>query len=117
VTLSINHQAQVAKLGDTLQKISPSGFEHMVACLLSRLLGVDFAVAKASFQHGGDAGTAGRQGRRLRIECKKYADTTALSDRELLGEVEQALHCDPALEAWILATTRKVPEQLGSVHS
>ena len=42
-------------------------------------LGVGVAVAKASFQHGGDAGTAGRQSRRLRIECKKYADTTPLN--------------------------------------
>ncbi|MCW3474700.1 hypothetical protein [Limobrevibacterium gyesilva] len=87
-------------------------FEQLVAALIGRLLGVGVAVAKASFQHGGDAGTAGRQGRRLRIECKKYADTTDLSDRELLGEVDQALDRDPALEAWILAATREAPEQL-----
>jgi hypothetical protein len=87
-------------------------FEQLVAALIDRLLGVGVAVAKGSFQHGGDAGTAGRQGRHLRIECKKYADTTALSDRELLGEVDQALDRDPALEVWILAATREVPEQL-----
>jgi hypothetical protein len=87
-------------------------FEHLVAALIGRLLGVGVAVASAGFQHGGDAGTAGRQGRRLRIECKKYADKTALSDRELLGEVDQALARDPALEAWVLAATRDVPEQL-----
>jgi hypothetical protein len=112
VTLSANDQAQVAKLGNALQKIPALNFEHLVAGLIGRLLGVGVAVAKGSFQHGGDAGTAGRQGRRLRIECKKYADTTPLSDRELLGEVDQALDRDIALEAWILVATREVSEQL-----
>src|SRR5262249_23262543 len=64
------------------------------------------------FQHGADAGPAGRQGRHLRVECKRYADTTALSDRELLGEIDHALARDPALEAWILAATQDVPEQI-----
>jgi hypothetical protein len=71
----------------------------LVAALIGRLLGLGVFVATTGFQHGGDAGTAGRQGRYLRIECKRYADTTALSDRELLGEVDQALDRDPALEA------------------
>jgi len=84
----------------------------LVAALLGHLLGVGIAVANSGFQHGGDAGTAGRQGRRLRIECKKYSDTTTLSDRELIGEIDQALARDPGLEAWILAATRDVPEQL-----
>ncbi|NRD47252.1 hypothetical protein [Corallococcus exiguus] len=89
-----------------------SKLEHLAAALIGRLLGVTVAVAKSGFQHGGDAGPAGRQGRRLRIECKKYSDTTALSERELLGELDQALSGDPALEAWVLVTTRDVAEQL-----
>src|SRR5687768_13514860 len=86
--------------------------ENLVAALLGHLLGVPIAVAKSGFQHGGDAGAAGRQGRRFRIECKKYSDTTRLSDRELLGEIDHALSRDAGLEAWILAATRSVPEQL-----
>ena len=70
------------------------------------------AVAKSGFQYGGDAGTAGQQGRRLRLECKKYSDTSYLNDRELLGEIDQALERDQALEAWILVATRTVSEQL-----
>ncbi len=66
----------------------------------------------AGFQHGGDAGATGQQGRRFRVECKKYSDETSLSDRELLGEIDQALARDEALEAWILVATRSVPEQL-----
>lgn len=86
--------------------------EQLGAALLAELLGVGVAVAKSGFQAGGDGGTGGRQGRRLRIETKKYADNTSLSERELLGEMAQAFRNDPALEAWILIATRNVSEQL-----
>jgi hypothetical protein len=86
--------------------------ENLAASLMGRLLGISIAVAKSGFQHGGDAGSAGQQGRRFRLECKKYSDDTNLSDRELLGEIDHALARDDALEAWILVATRSVPEQL-----
>lgn len=89
-----------------------SKLEHLAAALLGRLLGVPIAVAKSGFQHGGDAGPAGRQERRFRVECKKYRDTTSLSNRELLGEIDHAVARDEALEAWFLVATRSVPEQL-----
>ena len=89
-----------------------SKLEHLAAALFGALLDVPIAVAKSGFQHGGDAGPVGRQHRRFRIECKNYGDNTRLSDRELLGEIDQALARDKALEAWILVTTRAVPEQL-----
>ena len=90
----------------------PSDLEHLAAALLGSLLDVPIAVAKSGYQYGGDAGTAGQQGRRLRLECKKYSDTSNLNERELLGEIDQALERDEALEAWILVATRTVPEQL-----
>ncbi|MEK8121648.1 hypothetical protein WOB59_00570 [Methylocystis sp. IM4] len=86
--------------------------ENLAASLIGRLLGISIAVAKSGFQHGGDAGAAGQQGRRFRLECKKYSDDTSLSDRELLGEIDHALARDEALEAWFLIATRSVPEQL-----
>ncbi len=89
-----------------------SALEKLAAALLGRLLGIPVAVAKAGFQHGGDGGAAGQQGRRFRLECKKYSDSTRLSDRELLGEIDHALARDEALEAWFLIATRSVPEQL-----
>ncbi|SEF82202.1 hypothetical protein [Nitrosomonas ureae] len=89
-----------------------SKLEKLAAALISRFLGVPISVAKSGFQHGGDAGPTGRQGRRFRLECKKYSDTTSLSGRELLGEIDQALARDIALEAWFLIATRNVPEQL-----
>lgn len=107
---ALSHQE---KLKSSLQaEKSPRKLENLAAGLVGRLLGISVAVAKSGFQHGGDAGTAGQQNRRLRLECKKYSDQTALSDRELLGEIDHALARDEALEAWILIATRDVPEQL-----
>ena len=88
-----------------------SKLERLAAALLGRLLDVPIAVASAGFQHGADAGPAGRQGRRFRLECKKYRDTSSLNERDLHGEIVQALARDEALEAWILIATRAVPEQ------
>jgi hypothetical protein len=86
--------------------------ERLAAALVGRILGVTVSVARSGFQHGGDSGTAGRQDRRLRIETKRYGETTALNERELLGELDQALWRDPELEAWVLVTTQAVPEQI-----
>lgn len=87
-------------------------FEKLVAALISRLLNVPIPVAPSGFQHGGDAGPAGQQGRRFRLECKKYVETTRLDERGLLGQIDQAVARDEALEAWILAATRTVPENV-----
>ncbi|TGU74587.1 hypothetical protein E4633_03740 [Geomonas terrae] len=104
---------ELAMLKALLQnEAEPGTLERLAAALLGQLLGLTIAVAKSGFQHGGDAGPSGRQGRHFRIECKRYGDKTPLSDRELLGEIDHALSRDPALEAWILVATREVPEQL-----
>ena len=105
--------AKQQRLKQILQdEIHEGVFERLVAALVSRMLDVGIALAKHGFQFGGDAGPSGRQGRRFRIETKRYADTTSLSQRELLGEVDHALQRDAALEGWFLAATRRVPEQL-----
>src|SRR5688572_15984175 len=94
------------------QEAKQDALERLAAALTGRILGVTVSVAQRGFQHGGDAGPAGRQERRFRLECKKYAETSPLSRRELLGEIDHALACDEALEAWILVATRPVPEQV-----
>lgn len=88
-----------------------NNLEKLAAALVGRMVGVTVSVARSNFQHRGDAGTAGRQNRRLRIEAKRYGETTKLDDQKLRGEIDQALERDPALEAWLLVTTRAVPEQ------
>lgn len=105
----LNHQN---KLKRELQNSSPSDLERLVAALLRRLLDVPIHVADSGFQYGADLGTACEQGRRLRLECKRYGDARNLNVRELLGEIDQALNRDEALEVWVLVATRKIPEQI-----
>lgn len=94
-----------------LQGGTPKELELLAAALVGRLVGTRFSVARGGFQHGADAGTVGRAGRNLRLECKRYADDTPLDDRNLQGEVDDSLRQDPALEAWILCATRDIPQQ------
>ncbi len=89
-----------------------SKFERLIAVLLSHFLSVPITIASNGFQYGGDAGPAGQQGRRFRLECKKYGDKSKLRERELLGEIEHALIRDKKLEAWVLVTTSSVSEQI-----
>jgi hypothetical protein len=103
------------RLRAVLQGMDAKEFERLCAALVGSLLDVPIAVAKSGFQFGGDAGTAGRFERNLRIEAKRYADTTTLKDRELIGEIDHALRIDSMLEGWFLAATREVSEQL--LHS
>ena len=99
-------------LKEALQKdIDASKFENLAAILISRLLDLPIAVASSGFQYGADAGPAGQQDRQFRLECKKYRSDTRLDDRELLGEIDQALARDESLEAWVLVTTHNVREQ------
>lgn len=113
MSLTENELSQQENLKAALQgDKSAHKLENLAAGLVGSLLGISVAIAKSGFQHGGDAGAAGQQGRRFRLECKKYSDETSLSDRELLGEIDHALARDEALEAWILIATRSVPEQL-----
>ena len=83
--------------------------ERLAAALFSQLLDVSFVVAASGFQRGADAGTAAEQDRHIRIEAKRYGDGSMLSERELLGELDQALADDLALEAWVLVATRACP--------
>jgi hypothetical protein len=108
-------KAQV-QLKRQLQAKEPAGvLEKLAGALIGRLLGTPIFVARSGFQHGGDAGTAGQHDRRLRLECKRYSDKTAFNDRELTGEIDQALRADEALEGWFLIATRPVPEQLAQL--
>ncbi len=100
------------RLKAILQKQKPRQFEQLAASLIGTLLDVPIALAKSGFQFGGDAGPAGRAARSFRIETKRYADNTSLSDRELLGEIDHAIVRDSGLEGWFLVATREVPEQV-----
>jgi hypothetical protein len=94
-----------------LESHDDSVFEHLSAHLISRLLGdVAITVSKSGYQVGADASTAGLRGRRLRIECKRYKETTGLRSRDLAGEVAESADDDELLEAWVLMATKSVKE-------
>lgn len=98
-------------LKSELETHHDSVFEHLSAHLVSRLLGdVAITVSKSGYQVGADAGTAGLRGRRLRIECKRYQESTGLRSRDLAGEVAESADDDELLEAWVLMATKKVKE-------
>lgn len=108
----INKQKELKNLLLKDGRKTASKFENLVAALVSRLLGVPLFVASSGSQYGADAGTAGQQGRFLRIECKKYSESSKLKEAELLGKISQALQRDELLEVWVLVSTCRVSEQI-----
>lgn len=102
---------QLDLLKSALEARDDSVFEHLSAHLVSRLLDdVAITVSKSGYQVGADAGTAGLRGRRLRIECKRYKESTGLRSRDLAGEVAESADDDELLEAWVLMATKNVRE-------
>jgi len=91
---------------------SARSLELLAADLIAALIDVRLALSDSGFQFGGDAGTAGSQDRHIRVECKRYSESTPLSKRELQGEIDDALSRNPDLEAWILVSTRRADEGL-----
>lgn len=110
----MSHEGTLNQLKSLLQTAGEKEFEKLVAALFGVLLDCNVFVSKSGFQFGADAGTATSAGVNIRFECKRYSDDTALSERELLGEIEQAHDRDLFLEAWVLVTTRNANEQLAT---
>ncbi len=114
----MSHDDALGQLQTLLQSASAADFERLVAGLFGTLLDCNVFVSKSGFQFGADAGTATPSGVNIRFECKRYSEGTSLDERELLGEIDQALQRDKSLEAWVLAATRDVNEQLaGSLQT
>lgn len=101
---------EIEVIVQALRQSKPAVLEDLAADLIGHLLGIPLSVSKGGFQHGGDAGTTGRQDRHLRVECKRYQEKNALGDRELQGEIDDAVRRDPSLDAWILVSTTVVSE-------
>ncbi len=103
--------AFLSTLRTELENVDDGAAEHLAAHLLSKMLdGIGIYVAKAGSQFGGDAGTTGLRRREIRVESKRYKQSTSLSPRMLAGEIVEASHADPNLEVWILVATKAVSE-------
>lgn len=111
-TRQLADQTDLNQLRSELQAMTPRAFEMMVGRLAEHLLDIRFSPARSGFQEGGDTGSVGREGRRLRIEAKRYSSN--FDARDILGGFHQAINRDPAMEAWIAAATRDIPEQLAN---
>ena len=102
----------ISALRQVLLQIPPRTLERLAGALLGRLLDVPVRFARSGDQRGGDAGVSGAGARHLILEARRYGDTSNLDERGILGEIEQAVERQPDLEAWLLVTTREVPEQV-----
>ena len=89
---------------------APRKLEKLAGDLLGELIGVEFRVAGGGSQRGGDGSVHGKRGRHLIYEARQL-DKSRFNDRSIRGEIDEAVQRDPALEAWILVTTRAVREQ------
>ena len=88
----------------------PGCLERLAQSALSNLLNVPFRSARAGDQRGGDGGASGT--RALVFEARRYQPTTSFDERGIRGQILQAVERKPDLEAWILVSTREVPEQI-----
>ena len=88
----------------------PAYLERLAQSALSNLLDVPFRSARAGDQRGGDGGASGT--RDLVFEARRYEPTTSFDERGIRGQILQAIERKPDLEAWILVSTREVPEQV-----
>jgi len=105
------------KLYESLRKIliddSPNALEKFAAAIIQEVSGEIVRVSASGQQSGGDASIKVPD-QIVRCEAKKYSERSSLRERELLGEIAQAIARDPQLELWILVTTKEVPEQCSS---
>ena len=100
------------QLRAVLLDADPKHLESIASFALSSLLGVPFRNARAGDQRGGDGGVSGIGNRNLVFEARRYKPDTRFDERAIRGQIGQAAERNPDLEAWILVTTREVPEQI-----
>ncbi len=102
-------------LFDILRRVRPTGpdgFEGLIASLLEALTGSHFALATSGSQEGRDMSSRRPNANVVAVECKRYGESTELSERELLGELVQAGQAISDLDLWVLVASREVPSQL-----
>lgn len=99
-----------AELKHKLLELSPSEFERLAGALIGALLDVPVWVARSGSQRGGDVSTTGQ--RDLKVEARRYSDATRLDERGIIGQIDQSIEQNNDLEAWILATTQTIPDQI-----
>ena len=108
---SANHSSDLCdQLRQILLGAEPGCLERLAQSALGNLLDVPFRNARSGDQRGGDGGASGI--RDLVFEARRYEPTTSFDERGIRGQILQAVERKPDLEAWLLVSTREVPEQI-----
>lgn len=93
----------------TLPPEGATGFEGLVRRLLEAWIGRRFRLARGGEQFGHDvASDAGPLAPSILVECKRYGVDNKPPNRELVGELGQALARFPTLDLWVLAATTEI---------
>jgi hypothetical protein len=90
----------------------PSGFEGLVARLLTAFTGRTFRLAASGTQEGEDLSARSRDDLVIATECKRYREKTDFDREALDGKMVAAFKHDRDLDLWLLVATRPVPSQL-----
>lgn len=97
-----------------LQRLRPTGwdgFEGLVVTLLRQATGLRLALAASGLQGGLDAATLRRDDIQVAVECKRYGDSTPLSEQSLRTAIEVACSRNAKLDCWVLVTSREITTQ------
>lgn len=100
----------LSEIRSAMLNLKPVKFEYLAGELLGELLNVPVSFARSGSQRGGDVSVSGV--RDIKLEARRYSNKSKLDERGILGQIEQSIDQEPALEAWILATTKVVPDQI-----
>src|SRR5687767_1967975 len=90
-----------------LEASGPEGFEGFVRDCLEEALGTRFRLMKSGHQHGADLVRFAANGLHVAVEGKKYG-ATRLGLDQLEAKLGDAARDHPALDLWVLATTKPV---------
>ncbi|WP_143520325.1 radical SAM protein, partial [Halopseudomonas pelagia] len=110
-TRSSLRKPAISELAEVLQSLpasGQSGFEGLIAKLLTKLTSVPFLVRRAGSQQGRDADSSVSAAECIFIECKRYEESSSLDERALRTQIEISANAAPGLDMWVLATTRSV---------
>lgn len=96
----------------SLKSTGKTGFEGLVATLLSELTGREFLLAKSGSQMGRDLSSRDGQVNVVAVECKKYKKTTEFDKRSLLGEIAEVTRSISELDLWVFVSSKEVDSVL-----
>jgi hypothetical protein len=85
-----------------------TGFEGLIAKLLSKLTGIPFLVRRSGSQQGRDVDSSGNAAECIFVECKRYDESSSLDERGLRTQIEISANAAPNFDMWVLATTRSM---------